>query len=356
MTRRMLLAASTAVLLSSLPAFAATPPYSAIYSFGDSLSDVGNIFLATPIADPPTPHQPVWPYSEGRFSNGAVWVQDLSVGLGMGPVTPSLLGGNDYAFGGATTGTTKNVHAATPIDLPDQVGAFQAYLSAHPTAQPSTALFTLSIGANDIFALLKALASEPPVVDPTSVIDEAAANLAAAVGQLQLDGAKHLVLFDVPNLGLTPAFNSTLLGSETATGLAAEFNAQVQADLVPAETSGLKIYDLNAFDKIGEAVAGAYGFANVTDPCWTGTLSGGISSGTLCSDTLAGQDQYLFWDDVHPTAGGHLLVANDALEQLGFPPVLAPAPEPSTWAMMLFGFAGLGALGARKVRAAARVV
>ena len=80
---------------------------------------------------------------------------------------------------------------------------------------------------------------------------------------------------------------------------------------------------------------------------------GGISSGTLCSDTFSGQNKYLFWDEVHPTAAGHLLVADDALDKLGFPPLTAPVPEPSTWAMLLLGFAGLGALGARKVRIAA---
>ena len=49
MTSRLPIAASTAVLLSSLPAFAATSPYSAIYSFGDSLSDVGNLFCSARI-------------------------------------------------------------------------------------------------------------------------------------------------------------------------------------------------------------------------------------------------------------------------------------------------------------------
>jgi phospholipase/lecithinase/hemolysin len=350
---RLLIAASTAVLLSSLPSFATTSPYSAIYSFGDSLSDVGNLYQATPFPDPPTPHQPLYPYSEGRFSNGPLWVQDLSAGLGLGPVTPSLLGGNDYAFGGATTGTT-DAHAATLIDLPTQIAEFGAFLASHPAVDPSTALYTLSIGANDIFAIFDDLAAGD-IVDPTSVIDEAAANLAAAASQLQSDGAKDLVLFDVPNLGLTPAFNTNPTLSAEATALAYAFNAQVQTDLAPVETARLKVYDLDTFTLLSGAVGdpGAAGFTNATDPCWTGTDTGGPSSGSLCSDTFAGQNQYLFWDDVHPTAGGHLLVANDALEQLGFPPLLAPIPEPSTWFMMALGFAGLGALGARKVRTAA---
>ena len=45
----------------SAPALAASP-YGAIYSFGDSLSDVGNVYDAVGL--------PYAPYSNGRFSNG----------------------------------------------------------------------------------------------------------------------------------------------------------------------------------------------------------------------------------------------------------------------------------------------
>ena len=77
-------------------------------------------------------------------------------------------------------------------------------------------------------------------MDPASVIVEAAANLASAASQLQSDGAKDLVLFDVPNLGLTPAFNTIPILSADATGLAAAFNAQVQADLAPSRPRDLR--------------------------------------------------------------------------------------------------------------------
>ena len=257
----------------------AASPYSAIYSFGDSLSDAGNLYLLSGDPANQIPHQPLWPYWQGRFSNGNVWVQDLSKGLGLGQVTPSLLGGNDYAFGGATTGAT-DAHQATLIDLPTQIAAFQAYLALHPGVDATTALYTVSIGANDIFALLKALQTGTPVVDPTTVIDEAAANLASAASVLRGDGAKDLVLFDVPDLGLTPAFNTSPY-SGLATGFATEFNAQVLTDLAPVEAAGLTVYDLDTFDLIDEAVAhpGDYGFSNATLPCWTGTATGGTQFG-----------------------------------------------------------------------------
>ena len=39
--------------LSVVPAHAAVPRYEAIYVFGDSLCDVGNIYIYTKKADPP---------------------------------------------------------------------------------------------------------------------------------------------------------------------------------------------------------------------------------------------------------------------------------------------------------------
>ncbi len=98
-------------LLLGMAGPAVAAPYSALYAFGDSISDAGNIFVGT------EGQIPLPPYSQGRFSNGPTWVQNLSVQLGLGPLTPSLSGGTDYAFGGAETGTTP-VHSANETDLP----------------------------------------------------------------------------------------------------------------------------------------------------------------------------------------------------------------------------------------------
>jgi phospholipase/lecithinase/hemolysin len=158
----------------------------------------------------------------------------------------------------------------------------------------------------------------------------------------------------VPNLGLTPDIMAEGAAAETlASSLAQLFNATVLGDLAPLETGAdpLKVFDLDTYDRLTEIVANPklYGFANVTDPCWTGNFFGyaGSPNGKLCSLLPAVQNQYLFWDGLHPTEAGHLLAADFAYA------TLTATPEPSQWAMILIGFVGLSLAGWRARRTAA---
>jgi hypothetical protein len=58
--------------------------YTALFAFGDSLSDAGNAYIITGGTKPASP-----PYYDGHFSNGPTWVEDLSVGLGLGVLNPA---------------------------------------------------------------------------------------------------------------------------------------------------------------------------------------------------------------------------------------------------------------------------
>ncbi len=68
-----------------------SPEINQLYVFGDSLSDVGNVFRATGRQYPASP-----PYFQGRFANGPVWVEYLADDLKL-PRNPST----NFAFGGA---------------------------------------------------------------------------------------------------------------------------------------------------------------------------------------------------------------------------------------------------------------
>jgi outer membrane lipase/esterase len=169
-------------------------------------------------------------------------------------MTPSFhpFDGNDYAIGGATTS-----------DLPAELGSFFA---AHPSGAPSSALFTFSIGANDLFAILDGMA-------PVSDLPVDAQNVANAAEELELAGAKKLMLFDVPNLGLTPRIQDAGVPGlpAEASMLAQTFNTAVLADIA-LDAPLLRVYDIDAYDLMTEAVADPkkFGFSNVTDPCYVG--------------------------------------------------------------------------------------
>lgn len=316
----------------SAPAWAGN--YSGIFAFGDSLSDTGNLLLATstPPGIPGVNPQPVPPYSNGRFSNGPVWVQDLSASLGLGAVTPSLGGGNDYAFGGAQTGNTvvNPVGPGNSIDLPSQLAQFQA---SHTTA-PSNALYTVWIGSNDLFFGL----ATGNAATALTVEKQAVANVDGFLGGLAALGARNILLVGVPDLGLIPLFGVLNPAyAADATALTNLFNFDLaKAANTTAATDGLKLSFLNTAALIDAAVAnpGAFGFTDVTHPCWTGSYDGGPNSGTLCGTTSAAQDTHLFWDYIHPTEAGAAIVAAAAFTEV---------PEPDSLALLATGLS-LGAL------------
>jgi phospholipase/lecithinase/hemolysin len=326
--------------------------YTALYSFGDSLSDVGNVYAASKLAAEagqiPSPYPISPPYYNGRFSNGPNWVDDLPAKLGLGPVTPSANSGNDFAVGGAQTGPT-SVNPGVPlVDLNYQVQEFKVL---DPSPTPG-ALYTLDIGANDIGNALSAYAQNPSI-NLESFVAQAATNTIGAIDDLYADGARNLLYYEVPDLSVVPDFKAAgPIGGE----LAEQFNTAVLAGIKPLEATGLTVFDVPIFSTIDQIVANpaAFGLTNVSAPCFSGNYS---TAGSVCADP----DQSLFWDGEHPTAAAHALtadVAYDVLTGRSVGPVDPPAtPEASTWAMMLIGFAGLSfaswrARGARLPRVA----
>jgi phospholipase/lecithinase/hemolysin len=308
--------------------------YSQVFAFGDSLSDAGDysIYASNPANH--LPAQPVAPYVDGIWSNGPTWAMDLSSKVGSGALTASLSGGTDFAYSGSVTGTT-SLSTASFRDLPAQLSQFEA---ANPGGAPGSALYTVESGINDAIGSVNRI-EQGRMTDATAVtvMSQAAADETAFVSALYGDGARNVLIYLSPDLGTTPDFNTSSYSS-LATTLTSDFNADLSTDLAALSDPGLKLYTLNVFALQDAAIAdpAAYGFADATDPCWTGSATSS-TSGTLCATTTASQDKYLFWDVVHPTAAWSADVAKDAYEALS-------APEPAAWMMMLLG---LGAVGGR---------
>ena len=289
--------------IANHPVSAPSASFDAIYAFGDSLSDAGNAYIATGKQSPVSP-----PYFQGHLTNGLTWVEDLALSHGLGPLAPSLLSAQgvpnstDFAFGRAETGTTP-LHAADGGDLPSQLMQFEA---AYPTPQ-TNALYTLSIGSVDLFpsAPLTALAD----------IGVAVLNVDNFVLHLAAHGGTNFLVLTAPDIGKAPAYASEgPVASVTASVLSAVFNSALTASLqaIAAENHlNLSIVDTYSLVDKGVADPELFNLTNVTDPVWTGNYTD-PNSGSLRATTPAAQSQYLFWDQVHPTAAGHAILASAA--------------------------------------------
>ena len=141
-------------------------------------------------------------------------------------------------------------------------------------------------------------------------------NTGRIVDSLQAAGAQHIVVWDVPNLGIAPAVNAEGSFASLLGNLVSKTMSNLLASRMSGE-AGVTLFDLYALSSDWVANPDAYGFANVTDAC------GGIVG---CDPST-----YAFWDGIHPTSAGHALIA-DAM-------FAAVVPEPETHALMLVGVA-----------------
>jgi phospholipase/lecithinase/hemolysin len=274
-------------------------PYSAMYVFGDSLSDTGNVSLATLGIVPVSP-----PYADHSFSNGPVWAQDVAQSIGLPALQPSLAGGTDFAYGGAETGQTL-VHTLNPTDLTAQYAQF---LAQAPSPQPG-ALYAMWIGSNDVLDI--ANDSSLTSVQQQQAVSDAVNNEVAVLGGLATHGAQNFLVLDVPDLGKTPY--ETERGpavAQAASSLASLYDTDLAAALQPLEASGaLKIDLVDTYSVLDQVIAtpSAYGFTNVTTPIWSGNLTN-ASSGSLQA-TGSAQSQYLYFDSLHPSAQAYAVLA-----------------------------------------------
>jgi phospholipase/lecithinase/hemolysin len=263
--------------------------YTGIVAFGDSLTDVGNRYAATGGTDPSSP-----PYDDGRWSDGPLWVEHLAAGLGLPAPTPSALGGTDYAAADAGTATTGYAHNGS-ANIGTQVGA---YLATHP-AIDGRQLFVIWGGTNDF--------------GPHSTPDPAAtvANLSAEITELARAGARQFLVPNLMPLGEVPALNKMDAATRAKfDGLAAQFNSQLAAAEVGLQASlGIKIHQLDVYGLVDQVIAnpGRFGITDVIDQAKSGDEG---DPGVV----VPNPDQYLFWDNIHPTETFEQLLGAQAIQ------------------------------------------
>ena len=314
---------TAAVLAASLPAHAG--PYTQMVVFGDSLSDTGNLSILTGGAQPPAGQ----PYFNGRFSDGPLWVETLATGLGLtGNANPYLVGGNNYAFAGARSGTGN-----APPGLLAQVGGIWG--PGHATAD-ANALYVVVAGGND----LRDARSAPGNTAATRQAAAAAAanNVFTAVGALATKGAKHVLISNLPDLGATP--EAALLGvTAESTDVTNRFNLIMSTfeSILEGAFAGLDV-DFLDMAGIGAAVradalqngGATFGITNALAPC----AGFAFSNGASCAVSL-------FSDALHPSARAHQLLGQAALRLV---------PEPGTPMLVLLALSALVLVRRQQVR------
>ena len=100
------------------------------------------------------------------------------------------------------------------------------YLTATNNTASANGLYVIAGGGNDARAVLNGQATA------AATIAAFAANVGAIVDQLQAAGAKHIVVWNTPNLGLAPAVAAAgLAASAFGTSLATQMNQALTARL-----------------------------------------------------------------------------------------------------------------------------
>lgn len=255
--------------------------YDKVIVFGDSLSDMGNVDDGTLGIEPGSD------YWQGRFSNGNVWIERLCTRLGL-PLAMSRSNGTNWAHGGAQTGT--GTYGFLWIQFPHLRTQVTRYLATNPVIGGEN-LFVVWGGANDYFN------GQTNTTVPVS-------NLSSAISSLYARGARKFLVPNIPLLGNIPSY----LGgaeSEAMNLRSLQHNMGLASMLsgLRGSLSGAEIIELDIASDLTDMQAYPFlwGLTNVTQPALT---------------TAGNDDEFLFFDDVHPTRVGHQALSDVAFDAI----------------------------------------
>ncbi len=330
-------AASLGLSLASLNANAG------VYFFGDSLSDTGNLFLATGLPQSDNPGNLA--YAPGQYTDkygNGVWSQQFAAALGM-EAKPSLAGGTNFSWAGARTYTvtakpataTTPAVAGTPPGVTDQIAQYVSL----PGRAGANDLFVIMIGGNDVDAGLRS-------GNAAGAINSGLANIKAGITALAGEGAKRILIANMPNVADTPlirasadpdprtttnetidAVNQFVQGWNLGFGLLV---GQLQQTFTGIDFDVLDLFGLGT---LTSAQYGALGITNTTVPCLLVPDTPVGAQARSCSTSL-------YSDPFHPSAVAHGIIARNAL---------AAIPVPASLALVGLGLIGL--IGLRRKQA-----
>lgn len=303
--------------------------YSGVFVFGDSLVDAGNALAlaewygsltSSDLPDgAPTADKG---YYEGRFTNGLTFAdlvsnkyigvtseavfpygyEDPWLGAPIAPFADDPSGNNlNFAYGGAQIRQGDEV-------VPDLDGQTDAFRDAVDGDADSAALYLITIGGNDVRNIVPKDSAFVPQQEATAILAKAAAEMKEEVGQLIATGATKIVVTGVPNVGMIPQYdldgNGVLTGdelarSQQATLYAQQLDAMIQQALAELQAAhpAANIHHVSLTEATDENLARLEAlFGRTIDVTADGEL--------------------LFFDQIHPTAQAHALLAGSILDSL----------------------------------------
>lgn len=294
-------------------------PYTALYAFGDSLSDAGDspsaVLSIHGLIGGCDPLHPCPPYFGGRYSNGPVAAERLAEAILPG----GAHAGNFFSF--AVAGSTSGIGnfgdagSATAVGehgLPGMAQQLLAYAGSSGGVGDPNALYFVWGGANDV------LTADSPI--------DAANNIAGYVSALAAMGARHFLVPNLPDLSLTPFAREAGLEAP-AHSFSVQFNDTLATLLTGLDASlPADIVAFDAFALVNAVVEhpADFGFADAMHACLA-------SPTTVCADPGA----FVFWDSFHPTTAAHAAIAEAFVDAVA-------VPEPAGLLLLAAGIVALG--------------
>ncbi|CAG8529344.1 12198_t:CDS:2 [Acaulospora morrowiae] len=277
-----------------------------IVAFGDSLTDNGNLWKMSNGTIPPGDS-----YFQGRWTNGHVWVEFVESRL-VAKLT-------DCAFGGALT--EKNLNGSKSekflsiYSVPSVKEQVEGILP-NITKFPPQTTFTFWSGSYDYMKIFE----NNLTITPTDII----ASIQNSVSLLSSSGARRFLFLNIPPIHRIPHYKSynnltrlrdlvekhNILLNETISNITRSKRIQAQ------------VFDVWGFAERVLSDPRKFGFKNTVDSCLNkqefvnGTGLNKVTGQNVVSSsikTCENPDEYLWWDDMHPTTKAHELLAKEII-------------------------------------------
>lgn len=263
-----------------------------IVSFGDSISDTGNIYNGSQWL---FPNDNSW--FLGHFSNGFVWTEYLAEHKDLPVYT--------WAIGGAEGEDAYVVLTG----IGGQIESYLEYMQLSKNYDPKDTLVTFEFGLNDF-------------VNDDRTVAEVSDDFTEALETLVENGIENMIILNLPDATQAPQFKYNTDGTtDEIREKLIEFNAFIETEVVSYQAQGFNfvLYDTSTlFDNLIESPE-SYGLRNATDSCLDINRSSSIDylqTHALRSDcSTYGSDTYLFWGVTHPTTKTHSIIADEIIAE-----------------------------------------